>query len=154
MNPKICLVALSLCSVSAYAQSATQPSSLPQTLTVTPQWEKEISAAALKFTGQPCIGEYTAEKVAGSFSAAQFAEAAAGAKAFTEDFRAFLPQTRVLFDTDSDKLTRFALLDTALPLFSQQERRSDGVYTLGCTVGAAAVAPATPGAIRSTPPQN
>lgn len=94
-----------------------------------------MSAAALQFTGQPCVGEYTVERTAGRFTAAQFAAAAAETKAFTEDFQTFLPDAEVRFETDQSRLTRFALVNTALPLFSQQERRWDGVYTLNCTLG-------------------
>ncbi|MDO4263966.1 MAG: hypothetical protein Q4C67_07200 [Deinococcus sp.] len=145
MNPKICLAALALCVTPAYAQvSAPAPQSavpgaqaaLPQSVPLTPQWQQEISAA-LKFTGQPCAGEYTVDRAPGRFSAAQFAQAAASAQAFTQDFQAFLPGAQVRFDTDRDRLTRFALLDTALPLFSQQERRADGVYTLNCSLAPA-----------------
>ncbi|WP_189641762.1 hypothetical protein [Deinococcus piscis] len=129
MNSRTCLAALALCAASASARA-----SLPAGVTVTPQWERDISAAALAFTSQPCVGEYTVDRAAGRFSAAQFAQAAASAKAFTQDFQAFLPGAEVRFHTDNDRLTRFALLKTALPLFSQQERRADGVYTLGCSL--------------------
>lgn len=132
MNPKTCLAVLALGAAPAYAQS-----SLPVAVPVTPQWQEEISAAAVQFTGQPCVGEYTVDRTAGHFSAAQFAQAAASAKQFTQDFQAFLPGAEVRFDSDNDRLTRFALLKTALPLFSQQERRSDGVYTLNCSLAPA-----------------
>ncbi|WP_261664552.1 hypothetical protein [Deinococcus sp. Marseille-Q6407] len=137
MTPKICLVAaLALCAAAPASAQA-----LPESLPLPPQWEKEISAAALKFSGQPCAGEYSVDRAAGRFSSAQFAEAAASAKAFTQDLQAFLPGARVRFETDSDHLTRFALLDTVLPLFSQQERRADGVYTLNCSLAPASRRP-------------
>lgn len=156
MNPNLCLAALALCAAPALALAPVQqapvqqapvqapaqaPAPLPASVSVTPQWERDISAAALAFTGQPCAGEYTVDRTEGHFSAEQFAQAADGAQAFTQEFQAFLPGAEVRFDTDRDRLTRFALLDTFLPLFSQQERREDGVYTLGCSL---APAPAQP----------